>query len=62
MRNLATYDGLTGVLRRHAFVDRMESFMHLSRREGFSFSVIALDIDMFKKSMNAMAMRRATKS
>ena len=49
MRNLATYDSLTGLLSRQAFIQNAKSFIDFAQREQIPFSVIALDLDRFKK-------------
>ncbi|MBN2123172.1 MAG: diguanylate cyclase, partial [Deltaproteobacteria bacterium] len=46
---LASTDGLTGLLNRRAFMERMEGELHRAGREGKGLSVILADIDYFKK-------------
>lgn len=48
MRELATFDSLTGLLGRRAFFHDAKSFINLAKRERISFSVIVLDLDKFK--------------
>lgn len=49
MRALATYDYLTGILSRRAFLHDARRFIDFNEREHIVFSVVALDIDHFKK-------------
>ena len=49
MRELATYDELTGLLRRRAFFEQSDHFQKLARRNGSAFCVIMVDIDNFKQ-------------
>jgi diguanylate cyclase (GGDEF)-like protein len=44
----ATRDPLTGLLNRGAIIDRLESQLALSRRDGQPLSIVLLDIDFFK--------------
>lgn len=48
MRNLASYDSLTGLLSRHAFFDNANNYFSLARRERSPFSVMIIDLDHFK--------------
>lgn len=48
MRELATYDSLTGLLNRRAFFHNANKFIYFAEREQMPFSVIALDLDKFK--------------
>ncbi len=48
MRELATYDSLTGVLARREFLVRAEYLFKLAKREGREFSVVIADIDHLK--------------
>lgn len=48
MRNAATFDPLTGLLSRRAFLERAEYALELATREGFSVSVLMVDLDHFK--------------
>lgn len=48
MRSLASYDSLTGLLSRHAFLDSANNYVSLSRREKNPFSVLIIDLDHFK--------------
>ena len=49
MRDLATYDGLTRVMSRKAFLTTSESLHQLIKREQSSLAMLYLDIDDFKK-------------
>ena len=49
LRRIATTDGLTGVLNRRGFEDRMQKEASTARRYGYPLSVIAIDLDHFKK-------------
>jgi two-component system cell cycle response regulator len=51
--HLASTDGLTGLLNRRAFMERMEAEMERVKRERTSLSVILADIDYFKKINDA---------
>lgn len=46
---LATVDGLTGLFNRRAFDDRLEAETARSVRQGYSLSLLVLDIDFFKQ-------------
>jgi diguanylate cyclase (GGDEF)-like protein len=48
MRNLASYDSLTGLLSRHAFFDNANNYVSLAKREHRPFSVMIIDLDHFK--------------
>jgi len=48
MRELATYDSLTTLYTRRAFMELAEQLFKLSKREYQSFKVIYIDIDDFK--------------
>jgi diguanylate cyclase (GGDEF)-like protein len=48
MRNLASYDSLTGLLSRHAFFDNANNYVALARREHKPFVVMIIDLDHFK--------------
>ena len=48
MRALATYDSLTGLLNRQAFLHDSNSFIRFAAREQIPLSVIILDLDKFK--------------
>ena len=48
MREAATYDSLTGLLNRRAFMDQGNFVYHLALRERFGFSVLVVDFDHFK--------------
>jgi diguanylate cyclase len=49
MRTLATYDTLTGVMTRGAFLSNIESIYQIIRRNKSSLSLVYIDIDDFKK-------------
>lgn len=44
----ATYDSLTGILNRRAFLDKLQQEMCRSQRESFSLSLMIMDLDHFK--------------
>lgn len=48
MRVLATYDSLTGLLNRRAFLEAAEKYLELAKRYQWPFSLLLLDIDDFK--------------
>ena len=48
MRNLASYDSLTGLLSRHAFFDSANSHISLANRNKSLFVVMLIDLDHFK--------------
>jgi two-component system chemotaxis response regulator CheY len=50
---LASIDGLTGLLNRRSFMERMEGELHRARRERKDLTVILGDIDYFKKINDA---------
>ena len=49
MRNLASYDSLTGLLSRHAFFENANRAISLANRNGAAFAVLIIDLDHFKK-------------
>lgn len=49
MRRLATFDILTGVMTRRAFLSHCNSIYHLMQRDKLPLSLIYIDIDDFKK-------------
>ncbi len=49
LRHVATYDSLTGVLNRRAFLDMAEGAFARLRRGGAPFSLLLLDIDHIKR-------------
>lgn len=49
MRLLATYDQLTGVLTRHAFIESGKILINLAERKKKNISLIFFDLDYFKK-------------
>jgi diguanylate cyclase len=49
MRAMATYDDLTGLLRRREFLEQSEYFRKIAKRNGLEFCVIIVDMDNFKK-------------
>ena len=49
MRRLATYDSLTGLLSRRAFMERANYFVSIAKREEQEFSIMVVDMDYFKK-------------
>jgi diguanylate cyclase (GGDEF)-like protein len=48
MRNLATYDSLTGLLTRREFLERANYFHKIAVREDLSYALIIADLDNFK--------------
>ena len=48
MRQLASYDSLTGLLSRHAFFETAGSYVSLANRDRSVFSVMIIDLDHFK--------------
>jgi len=54
LRHLATHDALTGLPNRSLLSDRLSMAMAQSRRSGKGFSVLALDLDGFKKINDAL--------
>ncbi|WP_448187709.1 diguanylate cyclase [Azospirillum sp. sgz301742] len=49
LRRTATYDMLTGILNRRAFLDLAEREMARSRRSGVPHSLLVMDVDYFKQ-------------
>ena len=49
MRQLATYDSLTGLLTRREFLDRANYFHKIALRENLPFALIIADLDNFKE-------------
>ena len=48
MRHLATYDSLTGLLTRHAFMERSNHYLNIAKRDNLLFSMMIVDLDHFK--------------
>ncbi len=48
MRKAATFDALTGLFNRQAFLEQAHYVFHLAAREAFGFSVLVVDLDHFK--------------
>lgn len=48
MRKAATFDPLTGLFSRRAFLERADYTLDLATREGFKVSVLLVDLDHFK--------------
>ncbi|MGB2831766.1 MAG: GGDEF domain-containing protein [Methylotenera sp.] len=48
MRELATYDALTKLLNRRAFLERAEFAYNVAKREKQNFCILAVDLDLFK--------------
>jgi len=48
MRNLASYDSLTGLLSRHAFVENANRSISLANRDKAAFAVLIIDLDRLK--------------
>jgi diguanylate cyclase (GGDEF)-like protein len=48
MRNAATFDPLTGLFSRRAFLERAGYALDIAAREGFKVSVLLVDLDHFK--------------
>ena len=48
LERLATYDGLTGLLNRHALLERVEGEVHRSVRYSDPLGVVMVDVDRFK--------------
>jgi len=48
MRRAATFDALTGLLNRHAFMEQANYVFRLAERERFEISVLVVDLDHFK--------------
>ena len=49
MRQLATYDSLTGLLTKREFLERANYFHKVARRENLPYALIIADIDNFKE-------------
>lgn len=49
MRDLATYDSLTGLLTKREFLERASYFHKVALREGLPYSLIIADLDNFKE-------------
>lgn len=49
IRCLAMFDGVTGLLNRHAFLELAERELSRAKRIGLSFAVLMFDIDHFKR-------------
>jgi PAS domain S-box len=62
LRNLAYTDTLTGIPNRRYFLARAALELRRAQREGSPFVVLALDIDRFKQSTTASAIRWAMPS
>jgi diguanylate cyclase (GGDEF)-like protein/PAS domain S-box-containing protein len=54
LRHMATHDALTGLPNRSLLSDRVRMAIALARRTGKGFSVLALDLDGFKKVNDAL--------
>ncbi|WP_019139659.1 putative bifunctional diguanylate cyclase/phosphodiesterase [Noviherbaspirillum massiliense] len=54
LRHMATHDGLTGLPNRSLLSDRIRMAIAHSKRTGKGFSLIALDLDGFKKVNDAL--------
>lgn len=54
LRHLATHDDLTGLPNRSLLSDRLRMAIAQARRVGIGFSVLALDLDGFKKVNDAL--------
>ncbi|RJF99685.1 putative bifunctional diguanylate cyclase/phosphodiesterase [Noviherbaspirillum saxi] len=54
LRHMATHDALTGLPNRSLLSDRIRMAIAQSRRTGRGFSVVALDLDGFKKVNDAL--------
>ena len=54
LRHLATHDALTGLPNRALLTDRLQMAIAHSKRTGRGFSVLALDLDRFKKINDAL--------
>lgn len=48
MRNIASYDSLTGLLSRHAFFESANRSISLANRHRAAFAVLIIDLDHFK--------------
>lgn len=49
MRLLATYDFLTGLLSRRAFIEQANYVCRFAERQGLEFTILVIDLDYFKK-------------
>lgn len=49
MRELATYDSLTGLLCRRVFLEQSSHLLKIAKREGLCFSIAIMDLDKLKK-------------
>jgi diguanylate cyclase (GGDEF)-like protein len=49
MRLLATYDSLTGLLSRRAFLEQTNYVCRFAERQGLEFTILVIDLDHFKK-------------
>lgn len=49
MRILATYDSLTGILNRKAFLDQAEFALSITKRDKKHCTIVVADVDFFKK-------------
>jgi diguanylate cyclase (GGDEF)-like protein len=49
LRKLSLHDGLTGLLNRRAMEETLQTQIRSSRRSGYSFVVMMLDLDYFKR-------------
>ena len=54
LRHLATHDALTGLPNRALLTDRLQMAIVQARRTGRGFSLLALDLDRFKKINDAL--------
>ncbi len=54
LRHLATHDGLTGLPNRSLLTDRLHMAIAQAKRTSRGFSVLALDLDRFKKINDAL--------
>ena len=54
LRHLATHDALTGLPNRSLLTDRLQMAIAQAKRTGRGFSVLALDLDRFKKVNDAL--------
>ena len=49
MRELATFDSLTNVMSREAFLTESKNIYNISKKNSLSFAILYIDIDDFKK-------------
>lgn len=49
LHQMATYDGLTGLINRHTFLDELDQQIEKSKQSKMPFTIILIDIDDFKK-------------